>query len=350
MSNTLQLGLAVAGGLVLAAVVAHSAWQSRKNQPRQPEPAPGGTSAAAPAGTESGRVEPTLDDPLGGGLVGLAPHEERKAGLDPLIDVIATLALDTPVSGDAVLAALPATRRVGTKPFSVEGQPPGRGDFEPPVPGARYGALQAGVQLANRAGALNEIEYSEFVVKTQALADQLGATPDYPDMLNQVARARELDLFASTHDAQLSFTLRASASAWSPGYVQQHAQRLGFTPGSIPGRLVLPSAQPLAPPILTLSFDPQAALAEDPEHQALREIQLTLDVAHVERGERAFERLREVADALAAAMDGTVTDDNGHPLRPEAMDAVGQDLEKLYDALESREIAAGSALARRLFS
>ena len=32
MSN-LQLGLAIAGGLVLAAVVAHGAWTSRKNAP-----------------------------------------------------------------------------------------------------------------------------------------------------------------------------------------------------------------------------------------------------------------------------------------------------------------------------
>ena len=36
--STLQIGLAIAGGVVLAAVVAHSAWTSRKNKPRQAEP------------------------------------------------------------------------------------------------------------------------------------------------------------------------------------------------------------------------------------------------------------------------------------------------------------------------
>ena len=37
MSN-LQLWLAVAGGLVLVVVVAHSTWTSRQSQPKQAEP------------------------------------------------------------------------------------------------------------------------------------------------------------------------------------------------------------------------------------------------------------------------------------------------------------------------
>mgnify|MGYP007024650400 CR=1 FL=1 len=38
--STLQIGLAIAGGVVLAGVVAHSTWTSRKNKPRQAEPLP----------------------------------------------------------------------------------------------------------------------------------------------------------------------------------------------------------------------------------------------------------------------------------------------------------------------
>ena len=36
--STLQVALAIAGGVVLAGVVAHSAWTSRKSRPRQAEP------------------------------------------------------------------------------------------------------------------------------------------------------------------------------------------------------------------------------------------------------------------------------------------------------------------------
>jgi hypothetical protein len=280
------------------------------------------------------------------------PVAERRPApaLDALIDVIAPLALETEVSGEAVLAALPATRRVGSKPFAVEGLPSQGGDWESPRPGQRYRALQAGVQLANRAGPLNDIEFSEFVVKAQAFADAMGATPDFPEMRAEVARARELDAFASGHDAQLGFTLRARRAAWSPGYVAQHASRLGFVAGALPGRMVLSAAHPGLPPVLVLSFDPQAAMADDPEQSALREVALSLEVTHVDRAEQPFVRMRQAAQALAEAMDGLVTDDAGAPLGTDTMDRIGADLEALYDALDARDLSAGSAQARRLFS
>ena len=164
-----------------------------------------------------------------------------------------------------------------------------------------------------------------------------------------MARARELDQFASDHDAQLSFTLRAASIAWSPGYVQQNAARLGFVAGAIPGRMVLPGAQAQAP-ILGLSFDSQAAMAEDPEQTALRELTLSLDVPQVARSEQPFARMCEAALALSSAMDGVIMDDNANRIRSDAMEVINADLEKLYDTLDARELSAGSLLGRRLFS
>ncbi len=347
MSN-LQLGLAIAGGIVLAGVVAHSAWTSRRNAPRQaqPEPLSGDT-----VPTERG--EPSLSDSLLEPPAFALPQLPRRPAMDSLIDVIATVALDpsvSAVSGEAALAALPSTRRAGTKPFSVEGYNLVNLVWEVPAPGQRYGGFQAGVQLANRSGALNEIEYSEFVVKTQAFADAINATPEFPEMLDEVARARELDQFASAHDAQLGFTIRARNASWSPGYIHQNAARLGFVPGAIPGRMVLPASHEGLPPVLVLGFDSQAALADDPAQSAIRDVSLHLDVAQVDRAEHAFERMREAASALALAMEGVVTDDNGQPLAAQTMDVIGAELQTLYNTLEQRDLAAGSALARRLFS
>ena len=132
-------------------------------------------------------------------------------------------------------------------------------------------------------GPLNEIEFSEFVVKAQAFADAVGGTPSFSDMLEEVARGRELDQFASAHDAQLSFTLVARAAAWSPGYIHQHAARLGFVAGVIPGRMVLPSPVQGLPPVLSLTFDTQAAMADDPALSAVRDCVLSLDVPQVPR-------------------------------------------------------------------
>ncbi len=345
--SDLQLGLAIAGGVLLAGFVAHSTWTTRRNTPRQATPSDPATDHMG------GPREPVLDDVDLSAAVAAIPAASRRPAMDALIDVIATVALDpaTPaVSGEAALAAMPATRRAGTKPFAIEGYNLATGVWEPPLAGQRYGGFQAGVQLANRSGALNEIEYSEFVVKTQAFADALGATPDFPEMLDEVARARELDQFASAHDAQLGFSIRARQAAWSPGYIQQHAAKLGFVAGVIPGRLALPASGDGMPAVLALGFDAQAAMAEDPEQSAVRTIALHLDVAQVERGENAFERLRDAALALAHSMDGIVTDDDGQPISAQAMGVIGAELEQLYNTLEQRDLAAGSALARRLFS
>ena len=344
--SSLQISLAVAGGVVLAALVAHSAWTSRRNAPKQPQPDSRAPEVAG-APVEDERREPGFDGPLGSLPL---PQPERKPGLDALIDVIAPTALEAGVAGDAALAAMPPTRRAGSKPFAIEGLNDGTGVWETPLAGQRYRAFQAGVQLANRTGYLNEIEYSEFVMKAQDFADAVNGAPEFPDMIEEVARARELDQFASEHDAHLAFTLRARNAAWSPGYLHQAAGRLGFVAGAIPGRMVLPASEPGLPPILGLAFDPQGTFSDDPDQSAIREIHLSLDVPQVQRAEHPFVRLREAASALATGMDGVITDDNGHLIRSESLDAIGADLELLYDTLDGRDLSAGSPQARRLFS
>jgi hypothetical protein len=315
--SSFTVGLAVIGGLLLAGLVAWNAWTTRRNTPRQPE------AMVVPTTQGGERTDPVFAH----SITAVLPSQEKRPGLDALIDVLAPIALEGVVSGEAALAAMPPTRRAGSKPFAVEGLNEATQQWETPQAGQRYSAFQAGVQLANRTGALNEIEYSEFVMKAQAFADTINGEPEFPEMVEEVARARELDQFASEHDAQLSVTLRAKSAAWSPGYVQQNAARLGFMPGAIPGRLVLPASASGAPAVT-----------------------LSLDVPQVDRSEQPFVRMRDTAIALAASMEGIITDDNGDVIRVEGLDVIGADLEQLYDTLDARDLAAGSPLARRLFS
>ena len=426
MSN-LQIGLAIAGGVVLAAVVAHSTWTSRKNKPRQADPVVQDTlieSANLPPTNFETPQEPTFDntlsystpsadtpsadppqkslshDPVNDmalammqeatkhaqrepnaadlariaadkakaaeraaeekrkqtneAIINIAAPDlipvEKRPSLDALIDVIAAIEIDHPISGEATIASMPPTRRVGNKLFILEGLHTETGLWEQPRNGQRYGAFQAGVQLANRMGALNEIEFSEFVLKIQHFSDAINGAPEFPDMLDEVARARELDSFASAHDAQLSFTIKAVKTAWSPGYVQQNAARLGFVAGVIPGRMVVPAPVVGLPPILGLTFDAQAAMSEDPAQSAIWELTLSLDVPQVDRQEEPFARMVHTADELARVMDGAVTDDNGQALSQVAIASISKDLQALYDTLDDRDLSAGSVQARRLFS
>ena len=399
MSN-FQIGLAIAGGVVLVAVVAHSTWTTRKNKPRQAKDLPPAEPMFEPVASLDSAQQREMDLSKGQGIASAAPdfradsyeptplagsasmqremapqesprpsvtvevkssaawaHEpselpslEKPPALDALIDVIAPIDLEAPTTGDAALAVAPTSARVGSKFFTIEGLNVQTGEWLPLRAGQRYSAFQAGMQLANRTGALNEIEYSEFVMKVQTFADAINGQVEFPDMLEAVARARELDQFASAHDAQLSFSLRAQRTAWSPGYVQQNAARLGFVPGVIPGRMVLPAPVVGGAPIVVLSFDPQAAMAEDPAQSAVRELQLCLDVPHVDRTAEPFANLCHAARELAQAMDGSITDDNGQTLSDAAIRAIDTDLRTLYNSLDARDLSAGSTQARRLFS
>jgi len=349
--NSLTIALAGLGGVVLAGVIAHGAWQARKAGPKRPEePKTEPREPVLQEPTLDGveRIEPTaIEEP-----VSPLPVAPRRASLriDALIDAIATLTVESPVSGEMVLGHQPPTRRAGSKPFLIEGLNAETGEWEAPLAGQRYSELQAGVQLANRTGALNEIEYSEFVQKIEPFAEAIGAMADFPDMLDAAGRARELDAFASQCDAQLAVHLQARSAAWSVGYIHQHAARHGFVPGVLPGRLVLPSTEEGAPPVLTLTFDSQAALADDPNRAAVRDVTLSFDVPQTDPVADPFVAWQASAQALSLGMDAVIVDDNGQPLSPAGFAAIGNELNQLYDALSGRDLSAGSAAARRLFS
>jgi len=345
--SDLTVGLAIVGGVVLAAVVAHGAWQSRRAGPRRP--------ATVPAARPGAQMEPVLA-PAEPPAADLAEAPARAAlrrsdlRLDALIDAIATIKPEAPLAAELLLAHMPPTRRAGSKPFLIEGLNAETGEWEAVAPGVQYGEVQAGVQMANRTGALNEIEYSEFAQKVQDFGDAVGALVELPDMLDVVARARELDAFAGDHDALLALHLRARSVAWSVGYVQQQAARHGFVAGGLPGRMVLPASDDGAPPVLVLSYDSKAALAEDPSLTAVRDVTLSFDVAQTDAARQPFAAWRSSAQALAIGMDALLVDDQGHPLGDAAFATIGAELERMYGELAGHDLAAGSAAARRLFS
>jgi hypothetical protein len=349
--STLTVALASLGGVVLAGVIAHGAWQARRAGPkRATAPAREEPSASAPRD----RDEPEPVDGADGADSAAQPtrrlSKRLPLQLDALIDAVVPLTLDAPVAGEAVLAHLPSKRHVGSKLTIVEGLDSETGQWEAPAGGRRYGELQAGVQLASRTGPLNEIEYSEFVQRMQAFGDAIGASLDAPDMLDVMARARELDAFASQHDGQLAVHLHARGAVWSVGYIQQHARRHGFVAGVVPGRLVYPAAEEGAPPVLTLTFDSQAALADEPDRAAVRDVTLAFDVPQTDPAVEPFKAWQAAAQALAVGMDAEVVDDDERPLSTPGFEAIGAELGKLYAALAARDLAAGSASARRLFS
>ena len=360
---TLSTALAIFGAIVLVGLALQLWWRARSKR----------SLLAVDSRLPGDRVEPSLgsgalsgagsDPPLDaeGSPEALAADarlgaisRRAVARLDALIDAIVPLTLETPISGEMALSHLPPSRRAGGKPFHIEGLDAETGEWEALAPGRRYSELQAGVQMASRSGALNEIEFSEFMQKLQSFAEAVGANIDgagAPDMLDVVARARELDGLAGPLDAQLTVTLRTNGVAWTVSFVQQVASRLGFVPGAVPGRLVMPSVEEVAaPPMLVLAMDPQAALADEPQASAIRECTLALDVPQTPPDREPFPAWHLAARKLADDLDATLVDDQGQVISLQAFAEIGQELDGLYGRLEALGLPAGSAAARRVFS
>ena len=194
------------------------------------------------------------------------------ARLDPLIDAIARSCWRRRSPGEL---ARPHRRRAAPAPSrsSVEGLNAGGGDWEPPVPGQRYGEFQAGVQLANRSGALNEIEFSEFVQKLNDFAESVGAMRRLPDMIDVVTRARELDQFASEHDAHAGDFAKPMARPGRSATSSSAPAAGWLSPARCRAAWCCLRQDDGAPPVLVLSFDHQAALST--RHPPLRKATLS---------------------------------------------------------------------------
>ncbi|MFM0724262.1 cell division protein ZipA C-terminal FtsZ-binding domain-containing protein [Paraburkholderia strydomiana] len=267
--------------------------------------------------------------------------------VDRRIDCIVPIRLNGPVAGDKVIPLAQRLRRAGSKPVHIEGKLEG-GAWELLQNGARYEELRAAAQLANRSGALNELEFSEFVTGVQQFADALDASPEFPDMLETVAMARELDGFAAQCDAQLSINVLSDGAPWSANYVQAVASQDGLLLSRDGTRFVKLDAR--QSPVFMLQFGDTNFLRDDLTYKGGQMITLVLDVPVADEDILPFRLMCDYAKSLAERIGGRVVDDGRRPLPESALLAIEKQLMTLYAKLEQAGIPAGSPATRRLFS
>jgi hypothetical protein len=372
--DELTLGLIGAGAVVVGGVVVYNAWQSAKVRRRMPRPMPDDAAdslARQDADEEQPFIEPVrparrepaigegeatdarVEPSFGGApMPAVAPAdtavdlqaeatsangEPRGANedadeaepvlpaattissappalVDRRIDCIVPIRLTAPIAGDKVIPLAQRLRRAGSKPVNIEGKLEGTSTWELLKNGARYEELRAAAQLANRSGALNELEFSEFVTGVQRFADAIDGAPEFPDMLETVGMARELDAFAAQCDAQLSINILSDGAPWSANYVQAVASQDG----------------------LLLSRD------------GTRFVKLDVPVA--DEDILPFRLMCDYAKSLSERIGARVVDDQRRPLPESALLAIEKQLMTLYAKLEQAGIPAGSPATRRLFS
>ncbi|MCI3208465.1 MULTISPECIES: cell division protein ZipA C-terminal FtsZ-binding domain-containing protein [Pandoraea] len=268
--------------------------------------------------------------------------------IDERIDCIVELPLANMVAAERLMPLTVRMRRAGSKPVNVEGRLDEASSWEPIRTGGRYHQLRMAVQLANRAGALNEVEFSEFSNLVQTLADAVDALPELPDMMETVARGRELDAFAAQCDAQLSVNVLSDGAPWSANYVQAVATQDGLLLSRDGMRFVKLDAR--QNPVFMLQFGDTNFLRDDLTYKGGDLITMLLDVPVADEDLLPFRLMCDYARSIGQRIGGRVVDDQRRPLSDAALQNVDKQLLKLYERLEARGLPAGSPVTRRLFS
>ena len=302
------------------------------------DPTSGDDTAAAGSSAKDHEVQPNTQ------TISAAPP----TWVDHRIDCVVLMRIPAPVSGDKVIPLAQRVRRAGSKPVFVEGQRESDDAWEGLQPGTRYREVRAAVQLANRSGALNELEFSEFVTGVQSLADAIDGAPEFPDMIETVSMARELDGFAAQCDAQLSINVMSDGAPWSANYVQAVAAQDGLLLSRDGTRFVKLDVR--QNPVFMLQFGETNFLRDDLTFKGGQMITLLLDVPVADEDILPFRLMCDYAASLSQRIGARVVDDQRRTLPESALEAIERQLLTLYAKLEQAGIPAGSPAARRLFS
>lgn len=363
----LQASLIAIGGAIVAGVISYNKWQEYKARKSVERAFSSAHDDVLMKGSQSHvsdgrRIEPVLVDGFDDAaaietaipeMLDQATSEaqldsfdtsqappEKELPIDELIDCVIPLGLESPVRGEKILPVLQTLRHVGNKPVRFIGQRE-EGHWEAITHGGTYTALYAGVQLANRSSPLNELEYSELVMRLRHVTDQLGAEPDVPDMSDVMTASRGLHQFVTEYDAQLGVNVLSNGAPWAITTLLAALERQGFDLRP-DGRLVMPDGDGGA----LFSLSTNVSLAAETTSR----LTLLLDVPRVLPSRNGFGTMAACAKSLAARLDGTVVDDANLPLTQAALEEISAQVNTFYADMEAADIPAGSNRALRLFS
>ncbi|OUT78511.1 MAG: hypothetical protein CBB82_03420 [Betaproteobacteria bacterium TMED22] len=205
------------------------------------------------------------------------------------------------------------------------------------------------IQLTDRNGPLTreQIEtittdiYSE-TVPTGAIATQIKAS-------EEAANAMQLKQFSDEVDLLFGLTVERSRDAMISGSeILSLALALGMRLNRNGVFIMLDDD---GKELFTLENRDSTPFHESQlKEQEISGITFLLDVPSVPDGIQTFNKMAGVAKQFADAMNGTICDDNSQLVSEAGFDLIRDQLNKIYQQMEDKEILPGSLVAKQLFS
>lgn len=352
--SELQISLIVLGVLIILGVVAYNWWQDRRVSQtiKKHMPVVDEDPLLRESGEKGSRREPGLGHlGLESSDMSVSPASETssdpsgqdsyQAEPDPIVEEVIELVFAAPRTGQELQAVLKNVRSLGRKPVRVLIQDSQGALTTRIVPDEQYIALHLAVLLANRAGPVTAIEWSQIWGHASSLAEELDAKVEGPDQDQVMLKAQALDATCADLDMQVGLNLLLEGSRHTEDLIQC-AMGMGFVEHQ--GELAWVGDHGLA--CFTLNrFDGHPFEAGS----QLDKLSLLLDVPRSPPDKASFARMVDVGTELARRLGAVLVDDTGMPLAQGAEIAIDERLSELYVQLESAGLSAGSERARRVF-
>ena len=268
-------------------------------------------------------------------------HDEE--AVDEMTEGVIELHFAEPVSGADLHRYTRNTLYAGSKPLRFFAETDSGLHRAQLRADEQYVSLQMAVLLANRAGALGEIEWSQAWAKADEIAHEFDASVESPDVPALLRRAEKLDQVCANLDTQVGLAVQL-AQPHPVRSVIDVARAKGFT--EYRNGLAWMNHDGLPRFVLLLAGEH----ADDPANAGVNRVDLLLDVPCSPPDDTPFARMMAVARDLALSLDGQLIDDSGRPVMEGSEHAIDDQIRGIYDELEQQGLQAGSPRALRVFS
>jgi FtsZ-interacting cell division protein ZipA len=400
--TSLQLGLVIAGILLVIGVILYNRWQEQRLRKRlnapaarsvnddmavrvEPtlrqareqdiEPLPQGEGAIAAtharAGTEVAHdpgFRPPMDDvvrlqdeeaaddvpadvaqPVTRHPRAAMPAQLTAAAPDPDIETIMTLQPAKPVAAGALAAGLHA--RLGKAVRWYGRRAPG-GPWQRLASDSRgeYGELAACMLLADRNGPASQAQLEAFRKLAGDIASTLPGAYDGPSVQDETARAEALDRLCAELDMQIGLTVRKVPPAIIAGTrLRGVAEASGFRLAPT-GRFEYVQDDTGVVLFTLQNMTDEAFTPDSLRSGSSPGVIFLLDVPRVADPARAFDQMKLAAKRMAHTVGGELVDDNGRPLNDAGLAAIREQVVAADAALKRCNIEPGSPRALKLFA
>lgn len=214
--------------------------------------------------------------------------------------------------------------------------------------GQAYDEVHLLLQLADRQGAMTEVEVVPFVQAVEAAAAQVGGRVAVPPVPEVLTHARSLDEFCAGVDIQMAVhVVSRTGGEFAGSKLRGLLEAAGF---KLKADGLFHLADDTGNTLLTLSnFGAKPFAADQLKTLLTHGVTFWLDVPRVANGPQIFDRLLSAAKHLADAVDGVLVDDQRRPLGEVVLTNIRSKIGEVQQSMAKNQIPAGGRRALRLF-